>query len=146
VGNLRRLAIAILGTLDAANGVVMLVDPAGWFARIPGAGDTGPFNPHFVYDVGLAFLASGVALVVFAWRPALRPAGLCGASFPALHALLHLFDLASGHSHHVAADLLLVVLPSALTVALVWPTAGLVERVRIPLRDLSEERSLPCAD
>ena len=86
--------------------------------------DTGPFNPHFVRDVGFGFLAAGGALAAFTWRRDLWPAALAGSAFLALHALLHLFEMAMGRSHHVGADLLLVVLPAALAVAVSWPTNG----------------------
>ena len=120
----RRVLVGTFGALYAINAMVMLIDPVGWFERVPGASDTGPFNPHFVYDVGLAFLASGAALLAFSWKPRLWPAAVVGAAFPTLHALLHIFELAIGRSHHLGPDLLLVVLPSALTVALVWPPKG----------------------
>jgi hypothetical protein len=26
-----------------------------WYASVPGASETGPYNPHFVQDIGAAF-------------------------------------------------------------------------------------------
>src|SRR5581483_2403752 len=50
-----RLAYTILGLLNVANGVWMLLAPASWYYRLPaGVPDTGPLNPHFVRDVGAA--------------------------------------------------------------------------------------------
>ena len=59
--------------------------------------DTGPFNPHFVRDIGCAFLAVGVALgwaaVVPRWRAALVPVA---AVFLVGHGLLHAVDTLRG--------------------------------------------------
>jgi len=44
------------------------------------------------------------------------------ASWP--HALLHLALIAGGHSHHVAFDLLAVVLPSAIALYSAFPSQG----------------------
>ena len=59
----RRAVAGVLALFTLFNGVSMLVDPGGWFERIPGVVETGPFNPHFVRDVGFGFLAAGGALV-----------------------------------------------------------------------------------
>ena len=40
-----------------------------WYETVPGVPDTGPFNPHFVQDIGVAFLVAGLALAARAWRP-----------------------------------------------------------------------------
>ena len=50
-----RITLAIgLGLLLAANGFLMLADPAGWYAIVPGVPETGPLNPHFVREIGRA--------------------------------------------------------------------------------------------
>ena len=55
------LGLFALGNL--ANGLWMLADPAGWYARLPAAvPDTGPLNVHFVRDIGSAFTVTGIAL------------------------------------------------------------------------------------
>jgi len=83
--------------------------------------ETGPFNPHFVQDIGAAFLVAGLALAARAWRPVYWPAAVAGSAFLAAHALIH---LATGHDHHTATDLLAVVLPSALALYSAFPTPG----------------------
>jgi len=50
----------------------------------------GPFNIHFVKDVGLAFLASGGAMLWGAWRDH-RSVAISGSTWPLLHALFHLY-------------------------------------------------------
>jgi hypothetical protein len=31
-----------------------------WYASVPGASGTGPFNPHFVQDIGVAFIVAAL--------------------------------------------------------------------------------------
>ncbi|HEY1415269.1 MAG TPA: hypothetical protein VGF42_05240, partial [Caulobacteraceae bacterium] len=58
--------------------------------------ETGPLNPHFVRDIGAAYLAAGAALAWCAARPQARAAALIAALFLALHALIHLTDAVFG--------------------------------------------------
>jgi hypothetical protein len=102
----------------------MLAAGSLWYDTVPGVTDTGPFNPHFVQDIGLAFLMAGLALAVRAWRPRYWPAAVAGAGFLAAHALLHVALIAGGHSHHVASDLLAIVVPSALALYSAFPSQG----------------------
>jgi hypothetical protein len=95
---------AIVGAVSVANALWMLAGPLHWYHELPAAvPDTGPFNPHFVRDIGCAFLTTAVALIwsAFApnWRPALLP---IAALFLGGHALVHVWDTANGalgHSH-----------------------------------------------
>src|SRR6202050_2200078 len=93
---MRKILAWVLGAALAANGLFMLGDPAGWYAAIPGVTMTGPLNPHLVRDVGCAYLTAGAALAAFVVDARARPAALAGAAFLALHAFVHLWDLASG--------------------------------------------------
>ena len=77
-----------------------------WYASVPGASETGPYNPHFVQDIGAAFLVAGLALAARAWRPVYWPAAVAGAGFLAAHALIHLAAIVAGHDHHVGFDLI----------------------------------------
>jgi len=55
-----RITVAIrLGLALAANGLLVLFDPAGWYAVAPGVPETGPLNPHFVRDIGCAYILTG---------------------------------------------------------------------------------------
>jgi hypothetical protein len=119
----RRLA-GILAAFHAANGLAMLCAGSTRWTRVPGAAETGPFNPHLVQDVGAAFLAAGLALGLRAWRPNYWPAALAGSFFLVGHATIHLIMLASGHDHHLGADLAGVVLPAALAVYSAFPAKG----------------------
>jgi len=86
-----------LGLAATANGFFMLVAPQAWYFAIPGVTTTGPFNPHFVRDIGLIFLLIAAAFLGGAARPAAR-AVLWGAATVWLtgHALFHLWEVATG--------------------------------------------------
>ena len=91
---------------------------------------TGPFNPHFVRDIGCAFLTVGIALVWAARAPHFRvPLATTAALFLVLHALLHIWDTSTGalDAHHVWLDLPGVYLPAVLTG---WAAFALARRER----------------
>ena len=108
----------------AANGLFMLAAPTSWYEVVPGVSATGPFNPHFVRDIGCAFLVAGAG---FAWNAIDRrrgwPAALAGAVFLSFHALVHLWDLLAGreHAHHFAGDLPLIFFPAVLALWVARP-------------------------
>src|SRR5579885_3133362 len=98
MGDPWRIGLLLGAVANLANAAWMLVDPAGWYLYLPAAvPDTGPFNAHFVRDVGSAFAVMGLALAFGALRPALRVPSLAFASgFYVLHALVHVADTAAG--------------------------------------------------
>ncbi len=51
----KRILAAVLGLLSAANGLVMLAAGRRWYEQAPGVAETGPYNPHFVADIGVAY-------------------------------------------------------------------------------------------
>jgi hypothetical protein len=75
-----RITVAIGFDLAlAANGILMLFDPAGWYAVAPGVPETRPLNPHFVRDIGCAYILTGSALAGLAFNERAWPAALIGA-------------------------------------------------------------------
>ena len=60
----KAVALGLWGTLWLGNALWMLADPAGWYAGVDGVANTGPYNPHFVRDIGMAYLT--LALLAFA--------------------------------------------------------------------------------
>ena len=108
----------LLGLGAVANALWMLADPLRWYHDLPaGVPDTGPFNPHFVRDIGCAFLMVGVAQVWAAFERRDRlPLIAVSAIFAVGHAVLHVFDTARGAvpSDHWALDLPGVYLPAVL--------------------------------
>lgn len=117
-----RLLCASLAAFAAANGARMALDPLGWFASIPELGLTGAANPHFIRDVGTAYLAAAAGLALAAFRPAQGfGALLVAAIFMGGHGLGHLVDIAEGCAARpggTATDWFGVILPGALTAAL----------------------------
>lgn len=116
----------LIGLLSAANGVFMMLAPALWYGVIPGVPQTGAFNPHFVRDIGAAYIVSGAALVWFARDSRARPAALAAAAFFALHALVHAHDfiMASETVRYAALDVPSIYLPAALAFWIAWPPPG----------------------
>lgn len=122
----RALAYGVAAFYTVA-GVDMIWSPASWYGRIPGVVGTGPFNPHFVRDIGLAFFASALAFFAFAhfrW-PSLWPAALAGSLFPLFHALFHLLGHVRGHATaSLLFELSLIVLPASLALGVALPRRG----------------------
>lgn len=115
--HIARITLAIgLGLLLAANGFLMLFYPGGWYAIVPGVSETGPLNPHFVRDIGAAYLVTGVAIAALGFDARAAPAALAGALFLTLHALVHVIDAMAGRTHadHVLAELTGVYAPAAI--------------------------------
>jgi hypothetical protein len=84
-----RLLLALIGLANIANGLFMLFAPDQWFASVPGV--PVPFNPHFVMDIGMAYIASGVGLALGARVGRTSAVLACaGAAWPVLHALIHI--------------------------------------------------------
>jgi ABC-type uncharacterized transport system permease subunit len=85
-----RALLLVLGLFHAANGLVMLVLPRQWASSVVHAGAPNHLEFHFIADIGMAFLASGVALAWSARRGrSFAPWAIAGAAWPALHALIH---------------------------------------------------------
>lgn len=111
---LKRILAAVLGAIGALNGAFMLAAGARWYDSVPGLAHTGPFNPHFVADIGAAYLVASLALIARAWRPRLWPAAVAGAGFLVAHALIHVADLTMTRSGDWRVDVFLVIVPAAL--------------------------------
>jgi hypothetical protein len=122
-----RALAAVLGVAALANGIYMLVAPEGWYLAVPGVTTTGPFNQHFVRDIGLIFLFLGSAFLVGVLHPHLRVA-LWGAAslWLAGHALFHLWEVAVGicSASAIPRDFPAVTLPAIVGLSLtLWAIA-----------------------
>lgn len=115
-----RVAI-VMGLGIAVNGIIMLLDPAGWYSAVPGLLETGPMNPHFVRDLGAAYLAAGAALLWFGVDVRARIAAFVGAAFLSLVALVHAAEALGRDSFVSAFDLLNVIVPATIALWAVWP-------------------------
>jgi hypothetical protein len=116
-----RAISAILAVVLSLNGLAMLFAGLWWYGVVPGVIATGPYNPHFVRDIGAAYLVVGLSLAAFAaWPRQAWPALAAASAFLTLHAAVHVFDAACG-THplsDVARDFAGVYLPAILTLFL----------------------------
>jgi hypothetical protein len=116
-----RILAGALALVLGANALVQLVAPGWWYAAVPGVVATGPFNPHFVRDIGAAYLVTALGLGWFAARPREAwPALAAGAAFLTLHAAIHIYDATCGARplQDVVRDFAGVYLTAAIALAL----------------------------
>ena len=118
-----RIFAAVLGVWNGGNGLYMLVAPHRWFLGI--AADTGPFNRHFVLDVGVAFLAAGLAFLALAWDRRANFLALGASGFLVGHAIIHLvgWTMQRGSGIEIAA----IALPALAGVVLAWPRRSIAD-------------------
>jgi len=110
----KRILATVLGVGGAANGAFMLAAPPLWYDSVPGLAHTGPFNAHFVSDIGVAYLVASLALLARAWRPRYWPAAIAGAAFMIGHAIIHVLDIVSERTGNAGVDIGLVIVPALL--------------------------------
>jgi hypothetical protein len=126
----------VFGIGLALNGAVMLAAPAAWYDTVPGVPTTGPFNQHFLRDIGLIFILLSGAVLVGVAQPAMRTV-LWGAValWLAAHAVFHLWEVLAGICGRsvLVRDFPAVSLPAIIAAALFF-WAALVSRTRVPLR------------
>jgi hypothetical protein len=109
------LTIIFLG-----NGLVMLAAPYPWYLAVPGVIQTGPFNDHFVRDIGATYLACGIGTLL-GGLDLRRHAGAVAvaAGFQGVHALIHVITPFCGRALPwplLARDFPGVFLPTILTI------------------------------
>ncbi len=85
---MRRLIVGLVGVYFLGLGAVMWIVPETWYDVTPGVAAMGPFNAHFVRDVALTLIVSGLA-VMHGARTRNISALACGLGWPACHALFH---------------------------------------------------------
>lgn len=89
----------LMALLLGANGLLMLAAPLAWYDAVPGVPATGPFNGHFVRDVGAVYLMCAAALCWYASRPAQAwPALAMAALWLTPHSAIHVYDASCGAS------------------------------------------------
>jgi len=116
-----RVLAAVIAVVLGLNAVVQIAAPFWWYGAVPGVPATGAYNPHFVRDIGAAYLAAVAGLFWFAWRPREGWPALClGAGFLAMHGAIHLFDASCSASplRDLIRDLPGVYLPALVTTAI----------------------------
>lgn len=123
--NIIKLFYLIAGVLSFVNGAWMLLYPFSWYTSFPAdVSHTGPFNQHFIRDLGVAFI---VVALGFGWCARnidrSRPVHFALTIFLAGHALIHLVDITTGHlpASHWLIDLPGVFLPALIMIVLSIP-------------------------
>jgi hypothetical protein len=97
IDRIAQILIAIAALFALFNGAFMLWDPYGWYQAVPTVKFTGPPNQHFIRDIGIGFLGSGVMLSYAFWYPTGRwLAALAGSLFLAAHGALHIYEVLTG--------------------------------------------------
>ena len=115
----------LLGMVMVVNATWQLAAPEGWYWAIPGVPDRGPFNQHFVRDLGIIYALSGAGLILGALRPAQR-FGYWWAPTVWLvgHALFHVWEVLAGlcGPASLLQDFAGVTLPALISLALLVST------------------------
>jgi hypothetical protein len=122
-GRVQGVALFLAGAINGLLGVFAAFDPLGFYRRVPGVSMMGPYDQHFVVDVGFLFLALTVTLVVALLhreKVLVRTACASALTFAVPHLWFHASHL-SGFSTAQAVNELggLVVMVAAPLVALV---------------------------
>jgi len=132
-------AAIVVGIAAELNGLFMLISPGQWYFAVPGVTTTGPFNQHFIRDIGLIYLLIGAAFLIGAARPRFR---LVLWAVPTLwlsaHALFHFWEVAVGISEHsaMARDFPAVTVPAIIGVVLtLWAASVHTSRTQENARD-----------
>lgn len=117
-----RFVLFGLALWHGANGLFMVIAPQPWYRAVPGVPATGAFNAHFVTDIGIAFLASALALLLAARvrGPGRAMLLLAPAVFLGGHALLHATELSAAGLAASVRDLVLIVVPGCMPGAIAW--------------------------
>ena len=117
-----RIVFLLSGLGNLGNALWMLADPYGWYVGLPAAvPDFGPYNEHFVRDIGCTFATLGALLLWAAATPAMGLPALATATlFSGMHALVHVYDTARGlvAPAHWTIDLPGVYVPTLLLLGL----------------------------
>ncbi len=125
-----RAGLSALALAWVLTGLFILLSPEAFYGLVPGLSAMGPFNSHFIRDVGLAFLASG-ALLGWGTHKLAGSIALAGLLWPMLHAAFHLqvwshrgfpFDFI------FAFDLTAVIAPPALALVAILYLDGAQDR------------------
>lgn len=122
---MRKSLTLLLILILTGNGLLMLAAPEYWYHLIPTVPFTGPFNEHFVRDIGCAYLACGFAFIWLLRNPAAWPAAAVASLFLMLHAVTHLWDGIAGREslEHLISDIPAVFVVPVLAAWLARPQA-----------------------
>lgn len=119
---------SLLGLAAFANGLFMLIAPEQWYWLVPGVPERGPFNQHFLRDIGMIYMLIGAALFYGAlYNSALYKKyrlllWLMPISWLVCHAIFHAWEVVVGISGPEAllVDFAGVTLPAIAGIGLLY--------------------------
>ena len=132
----RRVILVVLAISTAALGVWAYFGPYSWYATFPGFGrhwlsQHGPYNEHFVKDIGAGFLAltvlSCAALVYVRNEAVVRTAAAVALVFGVLHLIYHVQTLHMYDTQDKILNIVALVIPVLLAVSLFMPVRPRVD-------------------
>ena len=92
-----KILALLLGMLAIINGVIMIFSPEPWYWAVAGVADRGPFNQHFLRDIGIIYLLIGIAFIIGTFYLKLRFAlWLMPTAWLTGHAVFHFWEVATG--------------------------------------------------
>ncbi|NVJ96538.1 MAG: hypothetical protein HWE25_00200 [Alphaproteobacteria bacterium] len=97
IDRLVQFLIGFTALFSLGFGMYMFAEPYGWYDFVDTVKATGPANAHFIGDIGLAYMVSGLLLGYAAFHPGLRwGAALVGNLWLTGHGLFHIFEVVAG--------------------------------------------------
>lgn len=124
--NITRLILWILVAYYLATGLYITLMPFDFYTSAPGVAGTGPYNMHFIRDVGFAFTTSALAIGYGLYKQQ-AAVMVFGALWLLVHGLFHIgLWFVHGMSTDQAAliDALLVSLPAIVVFILCTRPSG----------------------
>lgn len=112
--------IAFIGSLYFVNALIMWFTPLYWHETVPGIVEMGPFNMHFIRDIGLVYGTMGAGLI---WVYKNTSVAMFASIWPALHAVYHImifFQRGAPIDMIAATNLFLIQIPAWLAVWAIW--------------------------
>jgi len=116
-------AAMLLGLSSIVNGTLMVLTPESWYWLVPGVPERGPFNQHFVRDIGFLYILMGAAFIygtsLVKYRGALWS---MSAAWLTIHAVFHVWEVAVGicGPQSLIEDFAGVTLPALIALWLVY--------------------------
>ncbi len=87
----------LLGLAALGNGVFMTFVPESWYWAVPLVPDRGPFNQHFVRDIGINYVLIGVSFIYGAMYAKHRlPLWFVPSAWLTGHAVFHIWEVLAG--------------------------------------------------
>ena len=117
------VAASLLGLAALVNGFFMTFAPEAWYWLVPGVPGRGPFNQHFVRDIGINYILIGMAFVAGVMFIKHRMVlWLMPTAWLTGHAMIHVWEVIVGICGTISLieDFAGVTLPALLALILVY--------------------------